>query len=617
MKELSKLVHADQILVEKDFDGLIQPVDELKDDAPVGKYVILTKFLGKDFRAGNTYRKTETGWELVNYHEPDALGSFGLVYANSIRHDESGTATVYIHWTDPVDTDTAFWHHTVLVRRKGPSTPDDPFPQSIDDGEIVGYSSIRNQYKSGGTPFVDTIDGDSVDDSDVIDPSTGHTEVPIEDQYFYRLFAVTRYGVVSAINSGFKPTLDWETLRDLVRRGYGPDVAPLGSIFVVHHKHLDIDLNFEVVDYDHSDASPLGKDEHGNWIAHALNEDGTVFRSLVLMLKDVMFRGSFDDRELPYALSTDESCIESKAYYKKDPVSETYSPISQTDRGVSPKNHWYERNPAIIFSSDGTTILTNLGRNTWHQSNTRFWLNSNAEDWWQEFKDKLAIKRDDPTKDPNNHYSIFEDYKSTNDIAKYARFPIKQGFLLGLPDDFRNVLAPTNVRTLANRLFETSGFGITQDYVFLPSFHELFGDKNGIGEDSSYPDLREGVQFDIYTKKATNTRQRLVVSKYNTTPSSDRKGGGDPRDELASFWTRTAHAGYTYQMWMMTNEHRQYDPPYVDLGEDGEKERNAFMPAGDSKEAASRDIRDDSFSSGATQYLNNTSPGFCPCVVIA
>lgn len=277
MKPLSKLARAEDVLTEEAMQQLIVPVKELPEASKdqLGKSYFLSA-PSTGYNTACTYKCVKTGdgvnavysWVQVNVTETGKLDAVTGLWATSIVN--GAQAVVKLHWTDPEDKDDAHWKYDVIVRKQG------GVPTSIHDGEIVGYSSVRNQYRSAAA-FIDAIDSDTVDSSDILDdivkPST-------EDVYYYNVFAVTRYGIATGTTDGCPPMLSWAQFSKMVKSGRATDIVSVGDVLQVNCGTEFGVLDFHVVDI--STRRYLSSEE---------DED---MPTVTLMTDKVLFRGSFD-----------------------------------------------------------------------------------------------------------------------------------------------------------------------------------------------------------------------------------------------------------------------------------------------------------------------------------
>ena len=644
MKILSKLERAEQILTEHDMQEFVKPTPRLPEASAEeeGNAYVLT-FHQTGYRPAHTYKCVKDGdtyvWKLINYREENPTAKCTNIWANSVRDETTGRATVYIHWQDPQDTADAHWSHSVIIKKKG------DIPMDLHDGELVGMSSIRDQY-AGKTGFVDSLPNDCVDDNDIIEdleiagkyayelttdeyrninktyylqdvvgyrealpkdfPADGYIKDKgfYEDpnRYYYNVFAISIFGV-SIAGDGCGPCLSWKKFQELVHNGISDHALDLGDVIQIKHTGLGRTLDFQVVAFDN--ATMVNKD---------------LVHSVTFMACDVLFRGSFDHAEPVYAPTPDETW-QNKPYYHQ-PSPGTFVAIQTSEReGCTPKTYAdqpvYERNPLAANPANVFDDTKVRGRNTWKDSNARQWLNSDKDEmeWFS----------------PQH---IFDEY--SNDVNTYGAYGMKEfegrseqkfpGFRHGLDEELQEVMCQVEVKTTKPvwDMLDGDDLGCyepTYDWVFLPAYVEIFGVDEAFPLDVS---PEEGIQFDYFVKKLAKTRMKWILDVYNTTPQFDETT--DPNDQLASWWMRTPARMREVEtgtenvdcVEMVTSKNRRFDD-IRDLDEDGGTGRQAYMMAhSDTMGDIPRDHRNNQFTPEGTTLVfhNNTSPGFVPCFVV-
>ena len=563
MTILSDLERADSLITEDQMANLIKPANELPvaSEAELGNAYILVHSEEGRYRA-HTYKCIETSdgqfeWKLINYREDGKLDNVTQLWANSVINEDDGTATVKIHWNDPEDKPDAHWAYSMIVKKLG-SDPTSPY-----DGEVVGYSTVRDQY-AGKQGFIDTIDGYTITDEDIIDNGEHNSNEPdhTDSAYHYNVFAFTVFGQWTGADVCCGPMLTWEKFQWIVQQGIADHAVELGDLIRVYHQTFGF-IDFEVVDFNHAIII-----RNGSIIANA--------PSVTFMSKDVLFRGSFTH-------------------------------INNFSAGQDMDVTQFE------------------GKNVWTTSNIRAWLNSE--------KDAEHVHEDYDASVPYSEtLSVDGAY---GDPKTNTLFP---GFLGGLPDDLKQVLADVQISTTIPRSErhedsdhpdkdKSSDFVDRQkDKIFLPSYYEIFGDKYNWPGDHLI--AREGQsQFDIYRYNKTNTRMKEILYDFE---SSDESSGRDwqtgLRTHLASWYLRTPMYSTDVEIGgapiecveIVTCKNRRYDAQH-ELGEDGATGRTPYMPAKSSVGDIARDTASNQFTPTGTRlvFTNNTAPGFAPCFVVA
>ena len=253
-----------------------------------------------------------------------------------IRRTDGGTLMT---WIDPDDVTLngsvlARWDRTVLVRKPG------SYPENPEDGEIIAETSraeaTKNQYRTNG--FLDTTE-------------EGKT-------FYYKLFSQTTAGVWNDSDGNRYPestNMSWGMIQSFVRAGKGPELWPVGTVFVVDHP-----------EYTHNDGTGLWFRVVGHDQVQAADE--TLTHSMCLDMVDCLFNASYDAGELLYALTEDTTAQAGKTYYTLNETAYAVL-VEGTDYNVGdpvPLAEWYEKN----FDS------RNNGSNNPVQNNMIQWANT-------------------------------------------------------------------------------------------------------------------------------------------------------------------------------------------------------------------------------------------------
>ena len=263
-----------------------------------------------------------------------------------IRRTDEGTLMT---WIDPDDVTLngsvlARWDRTVPVRKEG------SYPENSEDGEIIAETSradaTKNKYRSDG--FHDA------------EREAGTT-------YFYKLFSQATGGVWNnqdANRYAETTSMSWGMVQSFVRAGRGPELWPVGTVFVVDHP-----------EYTHADGTGLWFRVVGHDQMQAADE--TLTHSMCLDMVDCLFNAPYDVAEALYALTADETAQELKTYYTLSGT-EYIALVEGTDYNIGdpvPVASWYEKNFDIRATG---------GSNNAIQSNMIQWANSDgkAGEWY-------------------------------------------------------------------------------------------------------------------------------------------------------------------------------------------------------------------------------------------
>ena len=560
MTILSDLKRADSLMTSEDMKLFVKPCMELPvaSEENLGAAYVLVDF-SRNAILGDTYRCIESGsgyaWEHINYREEGSLDKPTQVWANS--KIESDSVTVKIHWNDPEDKDDAHWAFSVLMRKRGSA------PQNPCDGEIVGVSSIRDQY-AGKVGFVDEIDLDSVDDSDIIDNENSEN-TDVTNDYKYRVFAYTAYGKWTASDE-CGPMLTWEKFRELVREGIADHAVDLGDLVTINHAQFGL-IDFEVVAFDNAELTTPD-------LTH----------SVTFMCKNVLFRGSFDHRETndegsPYH----DGC---NAWYRSN--------IRKWLNSDQDKDHWFDpSNPSPIAVDSNVAYPSHADT---YPSEGSIRSSSYGHDG-EEF-DGFLMGFDQEV------LAVMAEVFNTTTVPTNMR---------------------TEDGTIVDGTAYASPVYKTKDKIFLPSYYEVFGEANWPGD---HLIAHEGKQFDIYRLRKTNTRLKEILPDFDTAPGLDRQTNLPThlcswylRTPINAIDVEIG-GGTKQCVEMVSCKNRRYDVVH-ELGEDAGQGRLPYMPltagSADDQNDSGRDQSKNTFTPVGTRlvFTNNTAPGFAPCFVVA
>ena len=544
MKKLNQIGLGEEIVATDELDGVVSVVNNLNAASASlqGKSFFLTanryvplivegslagsQFLvsGKIYQCVMYYylnpitgrRTEEYKWEQVTFKENGKLRAISTYNISVIENASSqgGGCTVKMNWVEQADVvnaldgrDNAVWAYTIVVRKRGSTMPKTPY-----DGDVVGYSSKRNQYQ-GALSFYDYIP---------------------DSNYKYNIFEVTRYGIATGLGDSGGTETDWIRLRDSIRDGTSG--LFLGAVITVQHEVYG-DLDLQVVDMREND-SQLRVDTRYN--PHK--------RSVVFMSLKALPRSAFDVPELAenggvvnpadkdmaddkvslrgrsrWAFSnlrlwlnqgthfktTDTSWNSRKRYFRRsvDPDTGDYLYTEVKTAVANPSSQsLYEM--GYIRSID-TVYNVHKMYYTWNEFNDAYELapipitpgsvNPSAEGYWEStwvFQPANEIALWDVKPDPFNAARPDAGYSYGDRLAP--------GFLSGFSQAFQTVLATVDVRTITDPFTAQHGTEagrsvVTQDKIFIPSYRELYGNEPpGISTDSRYANHPEGKHFDFF-----------------------------------------------------------------------------------------------------------------------
>lgn len=147
-------------------------------------------------------------------------------------------------------------------------------------------------------------------------------------------------------------------------------------------------------------------------------------------------------------------------------------------------------NLGTIYYNKRTEVLGSMydicyGYNRWSQSAIRQWLNSDGSDWWQ----------------PQSDFDHRPDQYSL------------KGFMAGLPDDFKAIIKPIQVKTSANTLIDGGVTDVTYDKFFLPSLEQIYITPQIKGIEGDYWEYwKERVGTDSSTAQYTTQEERKTYA---------------------------------------------------------------------------------------------------------
>lgn len=326
----------------------------------------------------NYYNKTQIDAMMQENTRVELAVCTGM----GIKYGDDDTS---LTWIDPEDVvlngaTLARWNRTVLVRKVG------GYPESHEDGETISETSrveaTKNQYRMDG--FLDLT-------------GSGTT-------YFYKLFSQTTAGVWNNADGNRYPestNMSWGMIQSFVRAGKGPELWPVGTVFVVDHP-----------EYTHNDGTGLWFRVVGYDQVQAIDE--TLTHSMCLDMVDIMFSTAYDHNEAQYALTEDEVAQAGKEYYTR--LDSTYTKLLEgTDYNVGdlvPMAEWYEKN--LEGRQNGSNNVV--------QSNMIQWANKDglAGEWYEQ-------------------QTIFD--ACTNTLRN------KNGFLRYIDPEFLSVVQPAKLTT--------------------------------------------------------------------------------------------------------------------------------------------------------------------------
>lgn len=482
MAKFNTIRQGDLLLTGSEWDNHVQAVKELPDPTKtdVGTVYFLTQY-SRNCSPGKIYILRDIDgeknwWDLAIQEHGKLAPPTGLwkrITADSIA----------LHWEDPEDTvdpedsfNNATWAYDVIVRKYAASEATGP--QDIYDGEIVGYSTVRNQYKDG-LGFV-------------------HGPIDVEDtHYYYRVFSVTKGGVATPTTNALRTSWTWPEIHDIIQSGSHQATFRVGDVFPMPEHSVYGTLHARIVDFDRT-GSP----------------------SITFMIEEVIGCGRqgqeenimFDNKELAFAITADTHVKTNKDYYD-----ESLTPFSPEDFDEDEQYYGapiaqvfqdelvYELHPAtryFVNTASGTEAavralqnVTLCGSNIWSQSNLRQWLSLRTDATGTLFSEDFDYSvAENITAHTNGWFASktrFDLEPASPDAVHYMDVkPFIAGFKEGAQEEFLQYLVAGAGTVSLNDYDAGRSTGAMDDAVtiskltseliamegfWLPSFSEVYG----------------------------------------------------------------------------------------------------------------------------------------------
>ena len=483
MQTLNTVRHQDKLVLQSDIDKAVRPTGSLSDatEDTLGRSYFLTsdcivKLIVNGVQVGTEalrkgriytcvpyyYTDPTTGvkvlaykWSSMDTVEHGKLPAFKGVAITRMVHD--GThVTVRLNWDEGDDVaddsdlrNNAVWKYTAVVRKKG-SVP----PVSLMDGEIVGYSSVRGQYKQG-TGFVDVFR--SAD----------------ENLYSYSVIAVTR-GNVETNSNDSTSTTNWTDIKNIIKSGKASTLFAIGDTVTVNNKFFG-DVELQVVAFDNA------------------NVDGAA-HTVTFMCRNIHMRAAYDVKErhvseLDGRLNPGDSVTDStkmcsvrgRANWESSNLRQWlnagWNYVKSSDKFYDTTKYYF-----VVDPTTGRMELVNAPVDPDK-------VNPRALGYYELVSDMV----------PRHDWDMLPSIANGDACYSYGD-RIVPSFLAGFDEDFVNVLCTVNVFTIQDKITTGSSkyrVQVSRDRVFIPSYREIFG-SNPIGLKSVQ--IREGEQFTYFDK---------------------------------------------------------------------------------------------------------------------
>ena len=398
-KLFGEIRQPERLLDVENLTGYIYATEELPDPSSVDlltcMFLLKYQEIGDDrYAPGSIYIvrliDDQPTWIDITITERGALAAPSSVWKRLAKD------AIILHWLSPNDVvneddpfESATWDHDVIVRKRGEA------PVSPQDGEVVGYSPIKNQYNENSLGFVHPLD-----------PS-------YDNDYYYRIFAVTKSGVYTG-SDPIKASWTWPEIREEIGKsedniGLYKKMFRIGDIFPLPRHSKYGTLYAQLVDCRYS-----LKREYSGGSAHIYNPESLTFMITNVLGSNSLGCGgmSFDNKELKYTLTNDTVFKTNKKYFVRDPSISVSSVTSEDELFIEYdfigagytagshlpitllesydghcKNDIYELNTSIRYFQNNSSIrareidvtaqVFNMsGNGSWVESNIRAWLNT-------------------------------------------------------------------------------------------------------------------------------------------------------------------------------------------------------------------------------------------------
>ena len=507
----------DRIFTDEVDATLLMKVDRLPPASEAGKDAayLLTKSVD-GYAAGTTYIVRDIGEGLKWYDI--TLSEFGHLDKPTDVWKRTTDDSVALHWSTPpniqgtkfidgIGIDEATWSHDVVVRKFG------SVPQTPSDGEVIGYSDVRDQYRTGDG-FV-CLHNRLEDDA---------------DDFVYRIFSVTIAGQYTGSDSVVS-SWNWRTIKEAVVDGTYKASFRLGDKF---------DLPAFTPDPSNPDEKVVLR---ATIVAfdNAMDDKGVAGRpSITFMLDSVLGNKSFDNRESEYS-DVNPSATLKKAndeqYFRRESGEyvrlEEGTDFDLLDRApdgtlmIHPSvTRW---NSSGVSTEQETRYGFDAGNGNWRDSNLRAWLNAERKNWfgWN-LNDMWSAIFDLPPGDQDsafyNHLPPFsmciedtDDSGFLESVSKVSLDTVTDGFVYRAEYDYeKSEDVVTQKKSIVSSIR-------TVDKFWIPSFEQIYGfvptegdagkiDNVGGDRGNGFTEVSEGSQFDILVPSETERKAGYYIS---------------------------------------------------------------------------------------------------------
>ena len=286
---------------------------------------------------------------------------------------------------------------------------------------------------------------------------------------FYKAFSVSKDGLVNRSTEPVEAKeLTWAEISSMIKQGQGERIFSVGDEIPLPSGNALVCAAFDAITTQNPTTNP---------------------HSVTFAIKYPWLPIPFDTAKGTYRLTVDRVVLSGKTYYYKD-TSDNFQPASLKAGASIPSGIYYESQ----IPSRGDS-----GSNRWSTSDIRAWLNSTSE---------------------ANYGAIVQQMQQQVDNLPA---PPLEFLTSELGEEFINIIVSSRVTTglakVDGSVAETVG-----DRIFLPSYTEMTGKKNGTHT--------EGKQFEGY-------KDGLIPTDFNI-PEDSPQDVVDLYMAGTSTWTRSA-----------------------------------------------------------------------------
>lgn len=342
--------------------------------------------------------------------------------------------------------------------------------------------------------------------------------IPRESTMREILEALKTIAIAQTLNTA--AVSDFESIRNLVRKGYGPDAFPVGSQIQVEHQTYGT-LYWDVVAHDY-DTEYSGKFPHSMTLLthdcpiNSAQFDNTealyycetelaagTYHFTLLANYDVNYGGG---KTLQFTLTKPVPAggvIMFPWAYQKQSTETKVSTYSTRESTTAVET------VAVTEGSGGTNLGTADGKtaNMNHTHRVRYGSNN-----WKESSIRQALNTNKAKGTFWTPQTKFDRPPSWNSSL--------DGFMLGLPAEFLAICAEVDHVTKTNGVYEVSdnlnSQYTTRDKFWLPSYSEIFGgSENGVADGTQYPFYKNAANVDRIKRNASGAaRNWFLRSPY-------------------------------------------------------------------------------------------------------